>query len=374
LTGATAYLGREHRGALARYIATVSVCIVPAVAVRWSYYGALVPNTYLAKSAGSAWWDQGLAYLRLYLAQYWALVPALPVALVIAWRQRRIAAPFFRTMLAIGLAIAVAATAIVRVGGDFMFARLFIPLTPLFAVMLERALAAAWPGRTLVHAAAAAAVVVAMHASPRPVDADRWPHGIADEWAVYDPETADEATRDAALLGRAITGLPVRIGFLGGMARVVDGARVPWALDAETGLTDPGIASKTLTRRGRPGHEKRATVDELLARRVHFVIGHGAAKTLRLEDSLPLVHVRLGTLRGFVIHWDPDLFAELRARGVTITDFPRVLDRVIARLPELDDEGVRSVFAQVQRFYFDWVDDPQRRAPFVARLRDSGVH
>jgi arabinofuranosyltransferase len=371
VAGIAPYLARARRPTLARYVATLFVCVGPAILARWSYYGTLVPNTYHAKSAGTPWWDQGLAYLGLYLEQYAALFIALPLALVVAWKRRREDRPLAHAVGAMALAVVLYATAVVRVGGDFMFARLFVPLTPLLAVLLERGLAGAWPGRTLVHGLVTAAIVGAMHVAPRPVDADRWPRGIADEWAVYDPETIAETKRDAAALARVIDGVPVRIGFLGGMARVIDGARVPWAVDAETGLTDAGIARKVLERRGRPGHEKRATVDELLERRVHFVLGHGAANVLRLGEELPLVPVRIGTLEGFAIHWDPQVFEHLRAQGLAIADFPRELDRVIAGLPELEDARALAAYRRTQRFYFDWVDDPGRRAPFVARFPDA---
>ncbi|HET6584663.1 MAG TPA: glycosyltransferase 87 family protein, partial [Nannocystaceae bacterium] len=368
VAGAVAYLGRAHRLALVRFAAAASLCVLPAMVARWLYYGTLVPNTYLAKSAGTPWWDQGVAYLGLYLQQYAASFVGLPLALVLAWRRRDRDRSFALVTAALALAVVLYGTAVVRVGGDFMFARLFVPLTPLLALLLERGLVAAWPGRSVVHACATAAVVLAMHLSPRPVDADRWPHGVADEWAVYDPAVAAQTDRDAAILASAIEGVPVRIAFLGGMARVIDGARVPWAVDAETGLTDRGIASKPLARRGRPGHEKRATVDELLDRRVHLVIGHGAAKVLALGERIPLVAVRIGEIEGFLVHWDPPVVEGLRAHGLAIPDFPGGLDRVIASLPGLDDAQAAASFAKAQRFYFDWVDDPKRRAAFVQRL------
>ncbi|HVH20236.1 MAG TPA: hypothetical protein VNF72_18225, partial [Myxococcota bacterium] len=74
------------------YAAAVGIVVAPFLAWRVSYYGDLFPNTYYAKSANLAWYEQGAHYLRLYFERYWALALGplfLAAALVLARRRGR---------------------------------------------------------------------------------------------------------------------------------------------------------------------------------------------------------------------------------------------------------------------------------------------
>lgn len=141
---------------------------------RAGYYGLLVPATALAKEASVARWGRGLHYLRDLLGSWWLAVPA--IALLFAavglarprWRRaerlRDLDAPdpvpggaaehrrtrawdragafaVALTPLLGGLAMALY---VVRVGGDFMHARMLLPavfclLLPVMALPLRRA-------------------------------------------------------------------------------------------------------------------------------------------------------------------------------------------------------------------------------------------
>jgi hypothetical protein len=336
---------------------------------RWSYYGSVVPNTYYAKSAGTPWWSQGGHYLGLYLEQYALLLLPLVLLVVLALRRPETGRSWWAFHGAVAFSIVLYAAAVVRVGGDFMFGRLFVPLTPLLALLLERTSSALLPGRALVHLLIGGSVAASMQLLPRPVSAKEWRHGIADEWAFYDVKSTQRAERQAAALAAAVDELDVRVGFLGGMARVVDAARLPYATDVETGLTNAKLARVPLEERGRPGHEKRAHPLDMLELRLDVVIGNGAARTLGIQRSLPVIPIRVGEVDGVLIRWNPAVVDALRERGARIQDFPGELDEVIAKLPQLTDAQAKSVALRVQRFYFDWADDPAREAAFEARLR-----
>ena len=126
---------------------------------RMGYFGSLLPNTALAKEAGAAYWARGWSYLANLFVPYalW-----LPVAALLAWavlsardlwrgsnRERAllVAAP-----IAAG---ALQAFYVVRLGGDYMHARMLLPAV--FAVLMPVAVVAAT--RRWVTALLAAVVV-----------------------------------------------------------------------------------------------------------------------------------------------------------------------------------------------------------------------
>ena len=98
---------------------------------RMAYFAMVVPNTALAKTAASSWWSQGLLYLRDMIGPYLLWIPLCLAAVVVARRLGRltadrryrltlvVAAPLIGALLDGGY--------VVRVGGDFMHARMLLP-------------------------------------------------------------------------------------------------------------------------------------------------------------------------------------------------------------------------------------------------------
>ena len=343
---------------------------VPFTIARVAYYGDFWPNIYHAKSADLAWYAQGWQYLRLFLAKHWVLLasPAL-LALGALWLRRLDGLRVWGRQALLAGALVVAYTLfVVRVGGDFMFGRLLVPTLPFWAVLfdlgtlgLARRRAAYW--------GASALLVLALLFPPSPIEGRQIVHGIADEPRHYSREVVEQIDRNADVLRPFFEGLDVTVGFTGSEARLVYRARIPRAIECETGLTDRAIARQPLERRGRPGHEKHARVEYLVDERgTHFVFNRYAFKIIGAEGRLPLVPVDLGGVSGFLLHWDPELLAELSRRGARVPDFPAALDRMIADLPRADRAQVARFYAELERFYFDHVHDPARRAAFVDRL------
>ncbi|MGH9888397.1 MAG: hypothetical protein ACREBE_22875, partial [bacterium] len=297
--------GRDVRGALA-FAAGFAALWVPATIWRVAYYGDLFPNTYYAKSASLPWWSQGAFYAKVYFARYWPIALAIPCALVA--RQRR------QVALELGLA-AVYVLYVMRVGGDFMFGRLLVPVTPFLAIVVERGLDGLLARRPVVRAAIAAALVAGMIATPSAVARHQRPRGITDErdaYLVVLAGWADRADAHGATLARLFDGLPITVCFFGAQARLVYRSRVATAIECETGLTDAAIARQPLGERGRVGHEKHAQLPYLLARHTDFVLTRDYANTtLGLDAALPNVPIELGKIQGRVITWDPAIMGAL---------------------------------------------------------------
>ena len=101
---------------------------------RAGYYGALVPNTALAKDSGGMYWSQGWNYLVDLIAPYWLWMPLLAVAAAAVLTARaRAPRPELVRMLALPIGGALHALFIVESGGDYLHARLLLP--SLFAIV-----------------------------------------------------------------------------------------------------------------------------------------------------------------------------------------------------------------------------------------------
>jgi hypothetical protein len=366
---------------------------------RVSYYGDWYPNTYYAKSADRSWWSQGWIYVRLYFERYAALLFGVGGAVVAIWPHRSGtaggedesgAAPnpgrMPRAPAVLALVFAVGYTIhIARFGGDFMFARMLIPAAPFFLIGLELGLwrVVGWiPMRTAgqVLAALGILLVASPLVLPPPVTDKNWREcGVANEWMYHRTRLeefswqltiAQYMDHRASVMRKYLHDLPVRVAFLGGEARAMYRAMIPLAIESSTGLTDHYIARQPLRTRGRVGHEKPAPVEYLVeARKAHFCLSPSAPEFFGLDGYIPLWMVELDDIVGYVLHWDPEMMAELRRRGARFGDVEQFLDQqVIPQLSQWPRERVSDVYAKFKRFYFDHVSDPVRESAFLRAL------
>jgi arabinofuranosyltransferase len=151
---------------------------------RMGFYGLLVPNTALAKEAGDANWARGFAYLLDLAGPYYLWVPLLLLAAVVALTRRSRILTLAPVLAAVLLTVYV-----VRVGGDFMHARMLLPalfslLLPVMAVPLTR--------RTVALLAAVAVWSVAAAGWLRvPYANEHLSTGVTDERAYWSWDTGN---------------------------------------------------------------------------------------------------------------------------------------------------------------------------------------
>ncbi len=419
---------RRLVGALAMGVPTALVSAA-LVGFRWIYYGALVPNTYFAKSAHLAWWSQGACYVSSFLEQSGPLcalaIVSLAIAALTSTTPDALVGPTQRadslpsndafgspgrpranqphatqsgakdsgTELRDGLdgamvlliGVLLYFLAIARVGGDFMYARLLAPTLPLIALILQVAIRAT--GCQLNREAQQlklrlallvgwAFVVVITRMIPTPVGTtpDTWRCGIADEWGYYSPEHQEKVQRRAAIIGELIEGLPVTVAIVGAQAQDAYLARIPVAIESETGLCDAAIARQALESRGRVGHEKQADPHYLLVeRRAQLIFGQPAFERLGLDNWIPRVLVLKDGLDAYLLAWDADLVTQLRARGAQVAPFPEMLDAFLATADQLSADELRDAYLQSWWFYFRVNDDPRRAQRFASLLRSRAI-
>jgi arabinofuranosyltransferase len=311
---------RERRARLA----LVGAAFLPAVAYqifRMGYFAALVANPAIAKEAARADWTRGWMYLRDFVGVYRLWVPVVTLIAWLAitargWRHMR--SLFWIVPVFCGL---LHALYVVRVGGDFMHGRLFLPslfclLLPVMVIDPGSALRRG--GRMRIATAIATAVVLvwalacALRLRVPYAGGILTESGIADERGFYartahaaHPVTpadyaampfAEDGRRLAALAATRSRVLRIDLGVdLSGPpqpADPVDSFPLPRSLDDDIvlvvgrwniglagyiagphvqivdrlGLSDPLAARLAITTRGRAGHEKTLANEWIVAR------------------------------------------------------------------------------------------------------------
>lgn len=360
--------------ALGRPAAIWLALVLPFVAWKTWYYGTPIPNTYYAKSAALPYWSQGWIYTKLYFSIYAVLVLCLALALglwIATRRRSRDPAQGPDLLLLLLVQSALSILYVGRVGGDFMFARFYIPMTPLVYLAAEEGLRRM--RRPAWSAALGVLVVAGTLAARLPRDrifvgADRV-HGITDEPSNYSPDALRDLARQGEVLHRLLGDTGGRIVLPPGRTMVGYFGQLPYVIEG-SGLTDAEIARQPLTVRGRPGHEKGPSDELLRRRRVPLVLlwgGHRAA-ALPVWERLVAdgVYCR-------IVYYDRPLLDALRRKpGVQFIDFPQLLDQYLGRVAEVPADQLRKDAADFQQFYFDFNADPERRARLEAALRAAG--
>jgi len=343
-------------------VRTYALLVAPLFVWRRIYYGDWLPNTFYAKSVSLAYWSQGWHYVRLYFEAYPVLLATLVAAIVVLVRDRRVGRR--RALVEVGILQTLATLLyVLRLGGDFMFARFLLPVTPLLYVVLEEMLRGVSRSRSVPIAIAAAGITCAGPVlRDRVLPTTKPVHGIVNERACYPDSVMAERRRAATQLGITVAGIDARWAIPGGQASLAYYAHLPYVAE-RNGLTDREVGHRPLDHRGRPGHEKLVAEPDLRARRVDFLFRvHG--------DSLPgaINQIWFGNDVAVALQYDNKLMDALQSRpGVRFIHMPahidRFLDQDIARATPQQRVEAWKLFWD---YYFKHNDDPER----LQRARD----
>lgn len=345
--GAQWLMARPSRRATLGGLAAALALPVAYEIFRAGYYGQLMPLPGVTKEASQSLWGRGFGYLADFAGPYLLWVPALFLlaALLPATAVRR-GAPSLVPALAPVVAGILCWVYVIKVGGDFMHGRMFLPglllmLLPVFWVPLTRAWTIAAVGVGIWAVACASWLRI-------PYEGRIGPGGVADERGVYVRQNAAahplhhdfagypgnvayaRLVREAAragtpslLLARTpatansptVTGVYSTLGFSGTVVPL-DGA----ALDP-IGLAYP-LAAHSERINGRVGHDKRLPDTWIFADRGRGPLPGGidpagVAAARRALDCGPLAELRAATrdpltpgrfLRNVTGAWDRTAF------------------------------------------------------------------
>ncbi len=354
---------------------------LPYWILRYLYYGYFFPNSFYAKSADLTYYSQGLEYAWLYIKTYYvfALVPLFGA--VYLWQKRRLVFSvnlwhtfrermmepecMVRGIVLSALMILFYAFFIIRVGGDFMFARFFIPITPLLLYTIEIFLKEA-TGRSFILPLALGLLLLVLLRNDQFKDEINVGY-IVDEERYYSSNNLQETQENGARLKSYFQGLPVRVAFWGAQLRLIYYAEPTYALEGMTGLTDTELAHQILAQRGRPGHEKNATNEFLLHKRIHFFIG---PMQVPPRGGLVMNQIVFGNILARIIVYDNTIMDELRRHpDVRFIHVPTYLDEFMTHFDDMPIENVAESYFFFKSFYFDHNQDYERLRRYEEYLR-----
>jgi len=360
--------GRSQRAVLRDFIVVWGLLVIPHFAFRVLYYGHPLPNPYYAKSASLAYWSQGWLYLATYFEAYFGLgLSVVGMALVAVALVRRSAHRAAARPLALAAVASLATIGLVtRAGGDFMFARFFLPVTPYLLLLCEAAVhripraSGRWAAGFAVIALVAVGVVRkhAVFGDHSTVD------GIVDEPQFYPKTRLREIQELSRPLRDCLQGTQATLLVQGGQASLAYYARYPIAIERH-GLTDETIAHSKIAVRGRPGHEKFATWEYLVQRHVQLRVNYLPVRNVPRYTLFTLP----GVTGEIVIYDRPFMERFKQCAGANFLDFPAWLaNEYIPNLPRLSQRRQIVDWNDFQRFYFDHNPDPEN---LRGRLRDA---
>ena len=357
--GFALFLDSQRRREFIRYLVPFFVVFVPYFLWKRHYYGEWMPNTFYAKSAEKAYFDQGITYLLITIigAGLWLTLPL--VALGGYFARRSLIGRYSLLVLPIYLAY------VAKVGGDFMLGRFFVPALPLWYLLADagyRFLISRnhwrWALGLLIPAAAAWLPI-------NVVKAGEIYHGVADERTFGGVDNF--ATMQVGSSGYTIgQGLYNRL-----TSRHIEPKLAVWGIGMlgyysklplfdMRGLTSRSVAHLPIERRGRPGHEKIASPG--------LVIESGAQLSELAIFPRPFADLTALSFSGwslFMVRYDPALVSQLPP-GSTPPSFPHYLDSHIPSLAQLGEYDLACELWQLQEYYFATNPDGVRKDKVIA--------
>jgi arabinofuranosyltransferase len=352
--GAASELARAPRSRAAWMSTALVAAPLALTLVLWGawkvhYYGELFPTAFYSKSALGAWWSQGGLYLALFLKKNWALGIAAVAAiagLMLALRNGARASVEIATLLAGALVFALY---VVRVGGDFMFARRLLPAVPLVLLALEKSLSLI--SRERIRFAALGALAVGL-LSPGEVYGPGEPRirGIADERRFYPASTVALRKRQGEAIGRVLAGSDARVAFEGGLCMLAYYSRLPYLAEI-TGLTHYSLAKRPISQRSFVGHEKAADAQWFSENEIDLLIRARSP----LNDGLPRKPDEIyfeGVTRATILRWRESLLRPLATRpGVALTPIEDAIANTRSRIEAAPSRALaESILAELESY------------------------
>ena len=379
---------------------------------RYNYFGWFFPNTFYAKSGMGTYLEQGIKYTLLYFNSYFVLY--IPLALVFFWilrltkvspkvrylflatfssayktRRRKIRLKhrslyrippsfsikkifsgqskidtfYVRVLILFFLPSMVYITYLTKIGGDFMFARLLIPITPLLYLTAELFLFRMKFKR--IRILLGFILVLGTTIYNNPYIGTNLPiiHNITNESDVYKLKSVYQLKLSLLPFTKIFEEEEINIAYGGSQAMLAYYLNPKIAIESVTGLTDDWIAHQKIFQRGKVGHEKPAPYSYLLKRNVHIHFFPTQEIPKTKYNSIRLKNIP-GEFR--IIRYDPYLFSELKKTGLfEFQLFENYLDKYISEIDQKSNQELQNDYREFKKYYFELNADDKREKAFL---------
>jgi len=229
-----------------------------------AYYGDILPNTYYAKFAGGGLYTTGMNYIKFFVDSYFLWPLLLCFGLGVILKLKIVKKMWFG--IGIGI-IALWLLYIIRIGGDFMEFRILMPILPLVFLIL---LYPVYKSLKLMFIPLISLLVITAFYFPF--------------YFKYDPHYAVETIQglQSHLYDEHWIEIGKKLGEIFPDKSVSIAVTAAGAIAFYSGLQTIdmlGLNDKYIARHGNeyvdfPGHQKVASLDYLIQRKVHLIIAH----------------------------------------------------------------------------------------------------
>jgi hypothetical protein len=359
------------------FLIPLMVVYIPYYTFRFFYYHYPFPNTYYARSAYLSWWDQGLKYWILYFKSYYVflLLPALGVISIIKTKvsfKRLMHFPLHFSPIQNSVFLSILFSLVyflyvVRIGGDFMFARFFVPITPFLFFLMEAFAFRILDKKYLIPFAVIICLTTYFYWYPQKIRS--LSNNIVDEREFYPNWRIEEAKLKGGVLKKYLKDTEAQVVIYGSQAMLAYYAEFPTVIEGHNGLTDEYIAHLPINKRTRPGHEKGAPVEYLLRRGINFSFAFGLWNPLPSGD---FTEIYFGDVRGTIIVYNRKLMGKLKIyKEVTFFDFERFLDEYIQKMSSFPRSRILEDYKFFKQYYFNHNPDSIRENAFINMLAND---
>ncbi len=350
------------------FLTPLLVIYIPYWILRYSYYGYPFPNTYYAKSANLSWYSQGLIYLWLYVKTYYILL-LIPIILVLTLpglyseylKEKSFPKQIARARLLAILFILPYLFYVARVGGDFMFARFLIPITPICFFFLESSISLLSRNNLVRFSVAILIIGTVIFRWDQFIPEKIIINGIASERSHYELGIVKQAQIDGAKLHNCLDGFDITVGFFGTKAMLMYYSQLPMAIECNTGLTDEYIAHQPISKRGRPGHEKNVPEEYLFERKINFIF--------RGTEIAPLRSISFDGYKATIVIYENEIMDKLKEnQKIKFIHIPSFIDGLLEESASAPRKQLQSSYDFLKKYYFDNNADTLREQKFLSLL------
>ncbi|MBI5020310.1 MAG: hypothetical protein HZB59_02645 [Ignavibacteriales bacterium] len=340
---------------------------------RWNYFGFFFPNSFYAKSIGLTYYSQGLEYVWLYFQTYYGLIILFVAGIVALWRfktfnriTQELRYSSNHTILLTGIFSSLYILFVIRIGGDFMHARFLIPVTPFLYYLIERFILSLSKSylRIILAFIITLTTIFRYDLYTKEISVGY----VVDEVQYYTHDHLERTKLLGFTIKKYFERLPVRFAFSGAHARVIYYSKTPYALEALTGLTDTGLAHQNISKRGRPGHEKSASIEFLQEKKIDFFIG--PVSTLS-NGELPINAVKIDTFILQIVRYNKSIMDSLQKfPQIQFTQIDQYIDSYLANMKNISKETALSDYKFFHDYYFLVNKDSVREREFLRQLEN----